>query len=92
MLLKLNFLRLLLLDASAVNTGTALWQLYRNEFNTEFDRPNARNVILLFTEGLPQDDVATPAKALRDSGVTVRNRPSWRDGPGVDLTILLKRD
>ena len=60
-----------LIDPTVVNTGAALRHVFRNEFNTEFDRPNARNVVLLFSDGIPQDDVATPARALRDSGVTV---------------------
>ena len=58
-------------DHSVVNTGAALLHVFNNEFNTEFDRPNARNLILSFSDGNPQDDVATIGKLLRDNGVIV---------------------
>jgi len=55
------------------NTGAALWYVLNNVFNSEYDRPNARNIITLVTDRPSDDDVSAAAKALRDSGVTVTN-------------------
>ena len=59
------------LDQSVANAGATLFHVFNNEFNTEFDRPNARNLILSFSDGNPQDDEATIGKLLRDNGVIV---------------------
>ena len=60
-------------DSSLANTGEALWHVHRHLFNSEYDRPNARNVLFLVTDQPSDDDVIAPARALRESGVTVKN-------------------
>jgi len=49
-----------------------LRHVYNNLFNTEYDRPDAKNVIVFITERPSTDEFAAAAKALRESGVTVR--------------------
>ena len=61
-------------DPSIVNTGAALWHVHNHLFNTEYDRPDARNVLLLLTDRPSDDDVSAPARALRESGVTVTTK------------------
>ena len=60
-------------DSSIANTGDALWHVHNNIFNTEYDRPDAENVLVLITDALSNDDVEPAAKALKESGVTVGN-------------------
>ena len=55
--------------------------VFQNEFNTEFDRPNARNVIFSFSDDNPQDDVAAPGRLLRENGVTVSCITAWISYP-----------
>ena len=56
------------------NTGAALRHIHENVFNTEFDRPDARNVIFYFTDRKSTDDVREAARMLRESGVMVSCR------------------
>ena len=60
-------------DSTIANTGDALWHVHNNIFNTEYDRPDAENVLVLITDTLSSDDVEPAAKALKESGVTVGN-------------------
>jgi len=72
------------------NTGAALWYVHNNIFNTEYDRPEAKNVIYLVTDKLSDDDIGPPSRALRESGVTVRNLRKVRRGliNGVHIVQL----
>jgi len=65
-------MRLFFQDPTLANTGAAFRYVLNNVFNTEYDRPNAKNVLHFVTDQLADDDVAAAAKELRDSGVTVR--------------------
>jgi len=55
-----------------------LWHVHNNIFNTEYDRPEAKNVLLFLTDTLSSDDVGPAARALRESGVTVRQDRIYR--------------
>ena len=65
-------------DSGPVNTGAALWYVYNNVINKEGDRPDVTNVLVLSIAAVSDDDVITPARALRKAGVVV----------GFDLVLL----
>ncbi|CAK8689944.1 unnamed protein product [Clavelina lepadiformis] len=58
---------------TAVNTGAALRYVYNNIFSKN-DRPSVPKVLFLHTDENSADDVAAPAKALRDAGVLIYPR------------------
>ena len=64
------------LVAPVANTGAALWYVHNNLYNTECDRPDARNILAFITDTPSTDDVSAAARALRESGVTVNSSRS----------------
>ena len=74
----------MLLDSSVAYTGAALQFIHENLFNTEYDRPDAKNVIVLVTDQPSDDDVEPAAKALRESGVTVSTSKIYEIGNSVN--------
>uniref|UniRef100_H2ZHL1 VWFA domain-containing protein n=1 Tax=Ciona savignyi TaxID=51511 RepID=H2ZHL1_CIOSA len=58
-------------NGSGTKTGNALMHAYNYSLNTPGNRPNVRDVVLLFTDGVSHDDVATPARLLRQRGADV---------------------
>ncbi|CAK8689954.1 unnamed protein product [Clavelina lepadiformis] len=55
---------------TAVNTGAALRYVYNNIFSKN-DRPGVPKVLFMHIDENSADDVAAPAKALRDAGVLI---------------------
>ncbi|CAK8685704.1 unnamed protein product [Clavelina lepadiformis] len=55
---------------TAVNTGAALRYVYNNIFSKN-DRPGVPKVLFMHIDDNSADDVAAPAKALRDAGVLI---------------------
>ncbi|XP_076816476.1 uncharacterized protein LOC143462271 [Clavelina lepadiformis] len=54
-----------------VNIGAALRYVKDHVFGVEGDRPDIPNVLFVSTDSNSDDDVAAPAKALRDAGVLI---------------------
>ena len=63
--------KLSLIEDGRVNIGAALRYVKDNVFVGEEDRPDVPNVLFVSTDANSDDDVAAPAKDLRDAGVLV---------------------
>ena len=58
--------------STGTKTGRALRYVKEVAMKKSFNRKDAKDVVLLITDGRAYDDVDVPAKHLRDAGVEVR--------------------
>ncbi|CAK8680299.1 unnamed protein product [Clavelina lepadiformis] len=72
-----------------VNIGAALRYVKDNVFVGEEDRPDVPNVLFVSTDANSDDDVAAPAKDLRDAGVLINAVFYESEGVVPDDQMLL---
>ncbi|XP_002128544.3 E-selectin-like [Ciona intestinalis] len=58
-------------DGSGTLTGNALYYVLRNMLTAPGNRPDVQDLVLVVTDGISKDDVATPATMLRATGTNV---------------------
>uniref|UniRef100_H2Z8I6 Uncharacterized protein n=2 Tax=Ciona savignyi TaxID=51511 RepID=H2Z8I6_CIOSA len=58
-------------DGSGTLTGNALYYVLQNMLTAPGNRPDVQDLVLVVTDGISKDDVATPATMLRATGTNV---------------------
>ncbi|XP_002131969.2 uncharacterized protein LOC100181304 [Ciona intestinalis] len=58
-------------NGSGTRTGNALLHAYNYSLNAPGNRPNVRDIVLVFTDGVSHDDVIEPARLLQSRGADI---------------------